>query len=132
MKIGFVNGCFDILHIGHIRMLAFAKNQCDYLIVAIDSDSRVKELKGKSRPINDQSIRSEILNAISAVDEVKIFDSATGLENLIYKINPDIMIVGVEYKNKVVIGSEHAKKLIFFERIGNYSTSKIIEDTCRR
>jgi len=132
MKIGFTNGCFDILHVGHIRMLAFAKSQCDYLIVAIDSDSRVKELKGSSRPINSQDIRTEILNAISAVDEVKLFDSAIGLENLVYKIKPDIMIVGAEYKNKTVIGSKHAKKLIFFERVGNYSTSKIIKDTCCR
>jgi D-beta-D-heptose 7-phosphate kinase/D-beta-D-heptose 1-phosphate adenosyltransferase len=132
MKIGFTNGCFDILHIGHIRMLAFAKSQCDYLIVAIDSDSRVKELKGSSRPINNQNIRTEILSAISAVDQVEIFDSAIGLENLAYKIKPDIMIVGTEYKNKTVIGSKHAKKLIFFERVGNYSTSKIIKDTCYR
>lgn len=132
MKIGFTNGCFDILHIGHIRMLTFAKSQCDYLIVAIDSDSRVKELKGPSRPINNQSIRTEILSAISAVDQVEIFDSAIGLENLVYKIKPDIMIVGAEYKNKTVIGSKHAKKLVFFERVGNYSTSKIIKDTCCR
>ena len=73
MKVGFVNGCFDVLHVGHIRMLEYAKSCCDHLIVGIDSDKRVKELKGQSRPINNENERTEFLLALRAVDDVKIF-----------------------------------------------------------
>tara|TARA_B100000131_G_C18086079_1_gene600205 strand:- start:1176 stop:1574 length:399 start_codon:yes stop_codon:yes gene_type:complete len=127
MKIGFVNGCFDVLHIGHIRMLQFAKDHCDYLIVGIDSDSRVKTLKGLSRPINNQDIRAEFLCSLGSVDEVRVFDSSEELISLIKSIGPNIMIVGSDYRDKVVIGSDYAKQLIFFDRIEGYSTSKIVE-----
>ena len=132
MKTGFINGCFDILHIGHIRMLQFAKNRCDKLIVAIDEDSRVKKLKGLSRPFNNQNDRVEFLRAIRCVDDVRMFSTDKELIDLIKNISPDIMIVGSDYRNKNVIGSEYAKKLLFFERIGDYSTSKIFEYSCNR
>lgn len=126
-KKGFVNGCFDVLHVAHIRMLKFAKSKCNHLTVAIDSDDRVKKLKGNSRPINNQEDRIEFLLSLKYVDEVVVFDSAEGLINLIKLINPDIMVVGSDYRNRQVIGSENAKQLIFFERIEGYSTSKIVE-----
>ena len=132
MKIGFVNGCFDVLHIGHIRMLDFAKSCCDKLIVGIDSDTRVKILKGQTRPINDEYDRQEFLLALKAVDGVEIFDSEDELISLIKLLQPDIMVVGSDYRDKRVIGSEHAKQLIFFNRIEGYSTSKIVEGSGNR
>ena len=128
MKKIWINGCFDVLHRGHIELFKFAKENGDYLVVGIDSDSRVKILKGNSRPINSQEDRKFFLESIRYVDEVKIFDSAEQLTNSIKNLNPDVMIVGSDYKNKNVIGSEGAKRLIFFDRIGDYSTTKILEN----
>ncbi len=127
-KTGFINGCFDILHIGHKRLFQFAKEQCDELIVAIDSDTRVAELKGTSRPYNSENIRKEMLESLVFVDTVLIFSSEKELINLIKNLSPDIMVIGSDYKNKEVIGRQYAKQLIFFERVGDYSTSKIIEN----
>lgn len=131
-NIGFVNGCFDVLHVGHIRMLNFAKQMCDCLIVGIDSDDRVKQLKGPNRPINKQADRKEFLLSLTSVDKVEIFNNEQDLINLINSIKPNIMVVGSDYQDKNVIGSEHAKQLIFFDRIEGYSTSKIVEDFSNR
>ena len=130
--IGFVNGCFDVLHVGHIRMLCFAKNQCDVLIVGIDGDERVRKMKGNSRPINNEADRSEFLLSITSVDKVSVFNNEAELIDLINSINPDIMVVGSDYQNKRVIGAKHAKKLVFFDRIAGYSTSKIVESSSDR
>jgi rfaE bifunctional protein nucleotidyltransferase chain/domain len=126
MKKIWTNGCFDILHIGHIKLLEFAKTQGDYLIVGIDSDSRVKELKGKERPINPEELRKEFLLSIKYVDEVVIFDSSESLSNNIKNHNIRSIVVGDEYRSKKVIGSEHAE-VIFFEKIPNLSSTGIIE-----
>jgi rfaE bifunctional protein nucleotidyltransferase chain/domain len=123
----FINGTFDILHPGHMQLITFASNSGDYLKIAIDSDKRVKKLKGETRPINTQKIRETMLFHIKGVDEVSIFDSEEELINTIRNYQPDIMIVGSDYKNKRVIGSEYAKKLIFFDRIEEYSSTKVIE-----
>ena len=132
MKIGFINGCFDVLHIGHIRMLQFAKSRCDHLIVAVDSDCRVKKLKGETRPINNESDRQEFLLSLKSVDEARMFATDKELIDLIKSISPDIMIVGSDYRNKRVIGSQYAQQLIFFDRIKDYSTSKIVESVGHR
>ena len=132
MKIIFVNGCFDVLHPGHIQLFKYAKSLGDYLIVAIDSDKRVSEMKGPERPIFSQSDRSQTLEAIRYIDVVHIFDSKEDLENLLKSIAPDIMIVGSDWKNKPVIGSQYAKRLIFFDRISNYATTKTIEHIIAR
>ena len=116
-KLGFVNGCFDVLHIGHIRLFEFAKKHCDILVVGIDTDERVKELKGPDRPINNQDERAEFLMNLKNVDKVCFFSSDDGLTNLIKDTLPDIMIVGSDHRGKKVIGAEYAKELIFFERI---------------
>jgi len=113
-------------------MLQYAKSQCDYLIVGIDSDQRVKTLKGPTRPINNSKDRADFLLALSAVDEVLVFDSGEELTNLIKLKNPDIMVVGSDYIDKVVIGSQYAKKLFFFNRIEGYSTSKIVKSSGNR
>jgi rfaE bifunctional protein nucleotidyltransferase chain/domain len=127
MKIVFTNGCFDILHPGHIEMLKYAKSLGDKVVVGIDSDERVKEKKGDLRPINTSEVRKEMLLAIRYVDAVYIFENDNQLKSLVKKFEPDIMIVGSDWIGKPVIGSEYAKEVKFFERIPEYSTSKTIE-----
>jgi D-beta-D-heptose 7-phosphate kinase/D-beta-D-heptose 1-phosphate adenosyltransferase len=122
-----INGCFDILHRGHLEMFKFAKGFKGTVIVGIDSDSRVKELKGETRPVNNQEDRKFFLECIKYVDKVVIFKNEVQLEDFILSYDPDIMIVGSDYKNKPVIGSQYAKKLVFFDRIGGYSTTNILE-----
>lgn len=132
MKIIFTNGCFDILHPAHIEMLKYAKSLGDTLVVGIDSDERVKEKKGKLRPINSSEDRKQMLLAIRYVDEVYVFDDDKQLKSLVKKFEPDIMIVGSDWMEKPVIGSEYAKEVKFFERIPEYSTSKTIESITNR
>lgn len=127
MKIIFVNGCFDVLHPGHIQLFKYAKSLGDYLIVAIDSDKRVSEMKGPARPIFSQSDRSQTLEAIRYIDVVHIFDSKKDLENLLKSITPDIMIVGSDWKGKEVVGEQYAKTVRFFDRVGEYSTTKTLQ-----
>ena len=127
MKIIFVNGCFDVLHLGHIKLFEYAKSLGDYLIVAIDSDKRVSEMKGPERPIFSQSDRSQTLEAIRYIDVVHIFDSKEDLENLLKSIAPDIMIVGSDWKGKEVVGEQYAKTVRFFDRVGEYSTTKTLQ-----
>lgn len=128
----FVNGTFDILHPGHIRLLNYAKSLGDRLFVAIDSDDRVTKLKGILRPINNSAERKEMLLALKAVDEVEIFSSDEELKMWIKQIKPYIMVVGSDYKDKEVIGSEFARHLIFYERIPEYSTTKKIQSITYR
>lgn len=123
----FVNGCFDLIHRFHIELLNFSKSHGEVLYVGIDSDERVKQLKGQTRPIHNQQDRKFLLENLKAVDRVLIFNTDEELTNLVKIIKPDIMIVGSDYQNKKVIGSEHAKQLIFFERADEYSSTKIIQ-----
>ncbi len=132
MKIGFVNGCFDILHIGHVELLKYAKSVCDYLIVALDTDDKIRANKGSNRPFNTLSDRVDMMRAIRYVDEVRSFSSALELEQLVEMTRPDIMIVGSDYEHKEVVGSQYAKNLLFFRRIDGYSTTKILENTFDR
>lgn len=131
-KIIFTNGCFDILHRGHLSLFSHCKNLGDILIVGIDSDERVKFLKGDSRPINNQKDRKYMLESLVFIDEVYIFNSELELENLIEKFNPDIMIVGADYRDKRVVGSQFSKQLRFFDKISGYSTTKIIQSINNR
>lgn len=123
----FVNGTFDILHPGHIALLKYARLLGDRLFVAIDSDFRVKQLKGEDRPINDVGVRKTMLEAIKWVDEVIIFSSDEDLDSLVMKIRPYHMVVGSDYKNKTVIGSRWARQLHFFDKINEYSTTNTIQ-----
>jgi rfaE bifunctional protein nucleotidyltransferase chain/domain len=131
MKI-FTNGCYDILHPGHIELFRYAKTLGDYLVVGIDSDERVSKSKGSSRPINRQEIRKYMLLAIKYVDEVHIFNDENQLAELVKTVSPDIMIVGSDWKDKKVIGSEYVKEVRFFERIQEFSTTKTIENITNR
>ncbi len=132
MKVGFINGCFDVLHVGHVELIKFARSKCDYLLVALDTDERVASFKGPNRPFNSLQDRMTMMRALKGVDEVRSFSTASELENLIKDINPDIMVVGAEYENKKVVGGEHAKELLFFRRIDGYSTTNILENTVNR
>jgi len=126
----FVNGTFDILHTGHIQLLNYAKEQGDHLIVGIDSDRRIKELKGDSRPINKQYDRWVMLKNLKAVDDVIVFDSDTELVNLVESC--DIMVKGDDYRGKPIVGEKVCKKLIFFERVNGYSTTNTIQNIINR
>jgi len=129
-----VNGCFDILHTGHLDLLEFAKftgNEfgnmfSNSLFVGIDSDRRVSELKGENRPINNQADRKRMLKSLQIVDDVLIFDSADELRYLIKQFDIDVMVVGDQYKNKEVIGSENAKGGVIYYPVDERSTTNII------
>jgi D-beta-D-heptose 7-phosphate kinase/D-beta-D-heptose 1-phosphate adenosyltransferase len=124
MKRVFVNGTFDVLHLGHLAMLNYAKTLGDHLVVAIDSDERVKRLKGLSRPINNVNERKVMLENLKAVDQVKIFDTDEDLINIIKTC--DIMVKGGDYKTLPVIGKEYVT-VVLFERIDEYSSTKKIQ-----
>ena len=121
------NGCFDVLHRGHIELFKYAKSRGDKLIVGVDSDKKVRKDKGKDRPINNQEDRIEMLSSIKYIDEVWCFDSTKELRDTIKINKPDIMVIGSDWKGKKVIGQEHARRLDFFDRVGDYSTTKILE-----
>ena len=127
MKYVFVNGTFDVLHRGHVELLKYAKDQGDILIVAIDSDERVRSMKGSSRPVHSEKERKYMLENLKPVDQVFVFESSEELEKLVEVIKPAIMIVGSDWKGRKVIGSEHAKSLRFFDRIEGYSSTEIIQ-----
>ena len=123
----FVNGTFDILHQGHLKLLNYARGLGDFLVVAIDSDHRVSLKKGIDRPVMDQLTRAEILKNLRCVDEVVIFGSDENLRDIICQYTPEIMVVGSDWKGKPIVGSEYAKELIFFERNDDNSTTKTLE-----
>ena len=131
MKV-FVNGTFDILHMGHLDLLNYAKSLGTYLLVAVDSDNRVTEKKGSDRPFNKINNRVALLSNLKAVDKVLVFNSDIELESIIEQYNPDIMLVGSDWKNKKVIGSEYAKELVLFDRVIDESTTKTIENYINR
>jgi D-beta-D-heptose 7-phosphate kinase/D-beta-D-heptose 1-phosphate adenosyltransferase len=131
MKI-FLNGTFDILHTGHLKLINYAKSLGNYLYVSVDSDERVKEKKGHKRPINKLSDRIFLLENLKSVDKVLSFSTDFELTDIIKDIKPDIMIVGSDYKDSPVIGAEYSKSLLFFERIPEYATTNIIQSIIDR
>jgi D-beta-D-heptose 7-phosphate kinase/D-beta-D-heptose 1-phosphate adenosyltransferase len=130
MKRIFVNGTFDILHVGHIQLLQYAKSLGDVLIVGIDSDDRVANLKGPSRPINREYERWMLLSQLKPVDVAIIFDTDEELIDLIKDC--DIMVKGSDYKGKPIVGESECKQIIFFDRIDGYSTTQKIEHIANR
>jgi len=124
MKV-FTNGCFDVLHVGHIRLLEFAKSCGDYLIVGINSDRSIRLIKGEDRPIIFEHERKEILESIRWVDEVIIFHEPNPL-SLIKNIQPDILVKGEDWRGKRIIGSNIVKEVKLFTHQG-HSTTNIIE-----
>ena len=120
-----VNGCFDVLHIGHISLLEYAKT-LGHVLVGVDSDERVKQLKGSNRPINSVEDRIKMLKSLKFVDDVCMFDTDTELNDILYLYQPDVIVIGDEYESKNIIGSEHAKRIDFFEKKNDISTTKIL------
>lgn len=120
-----VNGCFDVLHIGHISLLEYAKT-LGYVLVGVDSDERVKQLKGEDRPINSVEDRIKMLKSLKFVDDAIMFDSDIELNDILYMYEPDVIVIGDEYRSKNIIGSEYAKRIDFFEKKNDISTTKIL------
>jgi rfaE bifunctional protein nucleotidyltransferase chain/domain len=121
----FTNGCFDILHRGHVEYLKESKKLGTYLIVGINSDNSVKRLKGETRPINNQWDRKIVLEELKCVDEVVIFEEDTPYD-LIKKIGPDIITKGGDYKIEEVVGHDLAKTVII-PYLEGYSTSSVLK-----
>ena len=125
-KTVFVNGTFDILHSGHLELLNYAKT-LGYVYVGIDTDECVKGKKGHTRPVHNQEERKFLLENLRSVDKVIFFSSEPEFEELIKSLQPDIIIVGSDWKEKSTIKSYYDGELIFFDRREDYSTTKTLE-----
>ena len=129
MDIIWSNGCYDILHRGHLELLKYARSLGDKLVVGIDSDKKVRKSKGEGRPVNNQEDRKFFLESLIYVDEVVIFNTVEELEGRVETIRPKFIVIGSDYKDKIVVGKQHAKEGVkFFERIGEYSTTNILNN----
>lgn len=128
--IAFTNGCFDILHNGHIYSLSQAAQEADYLVVAINSDTSVKKLKGNERPINNEQTRATIIASLILVDAVIIFSEETP-KNLIETLNPDVLIKGGDYNIDQIAGADfiikNGGRVVINKIIEGFSTSNLIE-----
>jgi len=129
-KIAFTNGCFDILHVGHVRYLREAKKTTDVLVLALNSDSSVRSIKGEKRPLMTENERAEILAALEFIDFVTIFNELTPLE-LINYLKPDILIKGGDWPEEKVVGREEIKKwggrVAIIPEVEGKSTTNIVE-----
>lgn len=127
-RVVWTNGCFDVLHRGHLKLLEFAKKQGDVLYVGLDADYRITQAKGEGRPYNNWETRCEIMKAIRWVDKVVMFDTDYQLEKLIEKYKPDVMVIGDEYQDKRIIGKEFCEKITFFPLFNGLSSTSIINN----
>lgn len=130
MRRVFVNGTFDILHLGHIALLNYAKSLGDHLTVAIDCDDRVRTLKGSTRPVNTQHERMVMLQNLKAVDRVVIFHNDYELVELVSQC--DVMVKGSDYKGKNIVGESVCPEIVFFEIDNVFSTTKKIQSIIDR
>ena len=127
MKKIWINGCFDVLHYGHFSLIAYAKT-LGHLRIGIDSDERVKTSKGNTRPFHSADQRIFNLMNIEGVNDIVVFDNDKELASLIKEYQPDIFVIGDDYKNKTIIGKKYAKEIIYFPRVEGFSTTKILEN----
>jgi D-beta-D-heptose 7-phosphate kinase/D-beta-D-heptose 1-phosphate adenosyltransferase len=129
-KVGFTNGCFDILHVGHLAILSFSRQNCGRLIVAVNSDASVRRLKEPGRPINSENDRAMVLAALSVVDAVVVFDEDTPLA-MIEHLNPDVLIKGADYTIDKIVGAAHVMsyggKVLTCELIPGKSTTRVVD-----
>ena len=130
-KIVFTNGCFDILHVGHLKYLEKAKELGDILVVAINSDSSVRKIKGEKRPINLEDDRAYLLSGLACVDYVTIFSEETPYK-IIDFLKPNILVKGADYKNKEVVGSNLVDEVKLIEFVAGKSTTNIIDKICQK
>lgn len=130
LKIVFTNGCFDLIHLGHVDYLEKARKAGDRLVVGLNSDDSVSELKGKGRPISDEMSRARILAAMEFVDAVVFFDEQTPY-NIISQVVPDVLVKGNDYLSQDIVGADIVKQnggqVITIPLVKGYSTSRIIE-----
>lgn len=127
MKKIWINGCFDILHYGHFKLIDYAKSLGD-LVIGIDSDGRIKKMKGDERPFHTEGQRIFNLLQIEGVDKIVVFDSDDSLRKHLEEYKPDIFVIGDDYMYKPIIGGEYAKEIKFFSRLDGFSTTKILDD----
>jgi D-beta-D-heptose 7-phosphate kinase/D-beta-D-heptose 1-phosphate adenosyltransferase len=129
LRIGFTNGCFDLLHPGHVKLLTKARAACDRLIVGLNSDGSVRRLKGSGRPMQEVTARAEVLAALEAVDLVVIFDQDTPLE-LIRRVRPKVLAKGGDYTREQVVGRELVEadggEVLLIDLVPGFSTSRIV------
>src|SRR5262249_58652623 len=104
-RIGFANGCFDLIHPGHVRLLNEARSRCDRLLVALNTDASVKRLKGPSRPLQNETARATVMASLAPVDMVVLFDEDTPIE-LIHALRPDVLVKGADYSIDQVVGAD--------------------------
>ena len=130
LKVGFTNGCFDILHRGHVAYLAQARGWCDRLVVALNTDASVRRLKGEGRPVNDLDSRAAVIGGLASVDRVTAFDDPTPIA-LIERLKPDVLIKGADYTKDKVVGAAEVEswggEVRLAEFADGYSTTKTIE-----
>ncbi len=126
----FTNGCFDVLHRGHIELLRFCRTLGDRVIVGLNSDSSTRAIKGPSRPYNTQEDRKTMLEELRSVDEVIVFHEDTPYR-LIQNLSPDIIVKGSDYAEDQVVG-RHLSEVVIFDIINGYSTTKAIQDSGHR
>lgn len=120
-----VNGTFDVIHPGHIALLNYAKSLGNHLTVAIDSDQRVRKLKGSDRPIHNEFERTTLLKNLRAVDSVLVFNTDAELIDIVSKCS--IMVKGSDYQGQAIIGESVCPKIVFFNRLNEYSSTKTIQ-----
>jgi D-beta-D-heptose 7-phosphate kinase/D-beta-D-heptose 1-phosphate adenosyltransferase len=128
-KTVWLNGTFDVLHAGHIKLFREARKLAGpggKVVVGTDSDDRIRELKGPTRPINNLYDRIDFLRAIKYIDEVVAFSSADNLEAFIKRYSPDILLIGDDYMDKPIVGSQYAKEIVYFPRYGGLSSTNIV------
>ena len=127
MSIVWTNGTFDILHPGHIELFKVARSLGDKVIVATDTDEKIKADKGDHKPVNDLCYRVAMLEAIKYIDVVHTFGDRKELEDLIMLYEPDILLLGDDWRYGDVVGREHAKEVRFLPRVGGYASSDTIK-----
>jgi D-beta-D-heptose 7-phosphate kinase / D-beta-D-heptose 1-phosphate adenosyltransferase len=129
-RIGFTNGCFDLLHPGHIKVLTAARGLCDRLIVGLNSDASVRRLKGEGRPVQEAHARAEVLAALEAVDLVIVFEQDTPLE-LLKRVRPKVLIKGGDYRLDQVVGREQVEadggEVVLVDLVPGFSTTELVK-----
>ena len=132
MKYIMANGTYDVIHTGHLALLNYAKSLGDYLLVALDTDERIKESKGITRPVNNHIVRGAVMQNFKAVDEVVFFGSDEELIDIIKRYNPDIRVIGSDWKGKTVVGEEFCKEIVYFDRVSDESTTRTLDEYTER